>query len=473
MKRSELFFSFMQVPVDFVMLILAALTALTIRNIPEVLDYIGQPKIYDMTQNEYMKVVLVVMPFFILIYALEGLYSIRVTRKFSGEVIKVFSATSISFIIIIMAIFLKKEWFNSRFVIMAAWFLAIFYVIIARYFIQLIQKYILRKYSIGVHRVLLIGRNGKLSALGSLIKQDKNLGYKVIDQIDTAHLKIIKQIRLEKGIDEIILCEPSITEDEQEKLIDYCAINNIAYKFVPTTLQTSNYNIGVLDGEPLIEVRHTPLDGWGKIYKRIFDIIASVFGIIITSPILILTAIAIKLDSRGPVIYKNERIGNDGEKFFVYKFRYMKWNQCITKENPNLEKALELENNLIVNQSVRQGPLYKIKDDPRKTRVGRIIEKCSIDELPQFFNVLFGTMSMVGPRPHQKREVEKYMDYHRRLLTIKPGVSGMAQISGRSDLDFEDEYKLDLFYIENWSLWLDIVICIKTVGVLFRKRRNL
>ena len=473
MKRSELFFSFIQVPVDFAVLILAAMSAFFVRNVPEVLEYIGQPKLYVLSEIEYLRAVLIVAPFFIFIYALEGLYSIRATRKFSGEIIKIFSATSVSFIIVIMAIFLKKEWFNSRFVILAAWFLAINYVIIARYFIQLVQKYILRRYGIGVHRVLLIGRNGKLSALGKLIKKNKNLGYKVIDQIDTAHLKIIKQIRQEKGVDEIILCEPSITEDEQEKLVDYCAINNIAYKFVPTTLQTSNYAIGVLDGEPLIEVKHTPLDGWGKIYKRIFDIIASTFGIILTSPILILTAIAIKLDSRGPVIYKNERIGNDGERFFVYKFRYIKWDQCITKENPNLEKALELENNLIEKQSVRQGPLYKIKDDPRKTRVGRIIERLSIDELPQFFNVLFGSMSMVGPRPHQKREVEKYMEYHRRLLTIKPGATGMAQVSGRSDLDFEDEYKLDLYYIENWSLWLDIVICLKTVGVLSRKRKNL
>lgn len=472
MKRSELFFSFLQVPVDFAVLVLAAWTAFFVRNIPEVLVYIGQPKIYALSLNEYLTTVLIVIPFFLLIYTLEGLYSIRSTRKFAREALKIFSATSISFVIIIMAIFLKKEWFNSRFVILAAWFFAMFYVVTARYLIQLVQKFILRKYGIGVHRVLLIGFNGKLKSLYQLIKQDRNLGYKIIDQIDTAHLKVIKQIRQEKGIDEIILCEPSITEDEQEKLIDYCAINNIVYKFIPTTLQTSKYHIGVLDGEPLIEVMHTPLEGWGSIAKRLFDIIASIFGIIITSPLMILAAIAIKLDSEGPVIYKNERVGNDGKKFFLYKFRYMKWDQCITKENANLEKALELENDLIANQSVRQGPLYKIKDDPRKTRVGKYIEKYSIDELPQFFNVLFGSMSMVGPRPHQKREVEKYMEYHRRLLTIKPGVTGMAQISGRSDLDFEDEYKLDLYYIENWSLWLDIIICIKTIGVLFRKRRN-
>jgi lipopolysaccharide/colanic/teichoic acid biosynthesis glycosyltransferase len=138
-----------------------------------------------------------------------------------------------------------------------------------------------------------------------------------------------------------------------------------------------------------------------------------------------------------------------------------------------LEEAAAFEKELIENQSVRRGPLYKIKDDPRKTHVGRFIERFSIDELPQFFNVLLGNMSMVGPRPHQEREVEKYMEYHRRLLTIKPGITGMAQISGRSDLDFEKEYKLDLYYIENWSLWLDIQICFKTIGVLFKKRRNL
>jgi len=118
---------------------------------------------------------------------------------------------------------------------------------------------------------------------------------------------------------------------------------------------------------------------------------------------------------------------------------------------------------LIKERSVRQGPLYKIKDDPRKTRIGRIIEKYSIDELPQFFNALKGDMSLVGPRPHQKREVEKYHEYHRRLLTIKPGITGMAQVSGRSDLDFEDEYKMDVFYIENWSLWFDLKIMTMTI----------
>lgn len=471
MKKSELFFSAMQVPVDFLMIVFAAISAFAIRNIPELLAL--KPKLYNYSFESYIKIILIVTPFFILIYALEGLYDIRATRKFWKEALKIFSATSIGLVIIIVAIFLKREWFSSRFVILAAWGLGVFYVVMARYLIQLFQKWLLRKKGIGVHRLLLIGMNGKMDTISKLISQNPNLGYKVIKKIQMASLRVIKEIREQKGIDEIILCEPTITDAEQEKLIDYCAIHNIKFKYIPTTLQTSKFEIKVLNGEPLIEIRNTPLDGWGRILKRVFDVIASIFGIIITSPILILTAIAIKLDSEGSIIYKNERIGNDGEKIFVYKFRYFKNEFCISKDNPKLSEALKLEQNLIETQSVRKGPLYKIKDDPRKTRVGKFIEKYSIDELPQFFNVFFGSMSMVGPRPHQKREVEKYMEYHRRLLTIKPGITGMAQISGRSDLDFEDEYKLDLFYIENWSLWMDIQICLKTFGVLFRKRKNL
>jgi exopolysaccharide biosynthesis polyprenyl glycosylphosphotransferase len=450
---------------------LAAVSAFSIRNIPEVMAY--KPKLYNFSFDAYINIALIVAPVFIIIYAVYGLYDIRATRKFWKETLKVFNATTIGLVIIIVAIFLKREWFSSRFVILAAWFLATFYVVIARYLIQLIQKWLLRSRGIGVHRVLLIGRNGKMDVVSRILSRNKNLGYKIVERIDNASLRNIKIIKKEKGIDEIILCEPTITDDEQEKLVDYCAIHNIAYKYIPTTLQTSKFNVGMLNGEPLIEVLNTPLDGWGRILKRVFDAVASTLGIILTSPVMLLTAIAIKISSRGPIIYKNERIGDDGKKFFVYKFRYFKWEYCITKDNESFKKALEIEKELIKKQSVRKGPLYKIKNDPRKTRVGAFIERYSIDELPQFFNVFWGTMSLVGPRPHQEREVEKYMEYHRRLLTIKPGVTGMAQVFGRSDLDFEDEYKLDLYYIENWSLWLDVQICLKTIGVLFRKRRNL
>lgn len=475
MKKSELFFSAIQVPTDLVMIILAAVSAFFIRENSGVINFFNlQPlEFHNVHFEQYIRLALIVAPFFLLVYALEGLYDIRATRKFWKETFKVFTATSIGLVIVIITIFLKREWFSSRFIILAAWFIAVFYVVLARYILHKIQLWLLRSRGIGVHRVLLIGYNGKVEEISRMIKYDQNLGYRIIDIINTAQLKIIKQIKNEKGVDEIILCSSTIPDEELEKLIDFCAINNIVYKFIPTTLQTSKYKFGVVNGEPIIEVLHTPLDGWGRIAKRIFDIIFSIFLILLTSPVMLIVALLIKLeDGDGPIIYKNERIGSDGKKFFAYKFRYMKWEYSISKDNPNLERALEFEKKLITERSVRQGPLYKIKDDPRKTRIGKIIERFSIDEFPQFFNVLFGSMSLVGPRPHQKREVEKYMEYHRRLLTIKPGVTGMAQVSGRSDLDFEDEYKLDLFYIENWSLLLDVQIIFKTIGVLLRRRKN-
>jgi exopolysaccharide biosynthesis polyprenyl glycosylphosphotransferase len=471
MKRSELFFSAVQVPVDYAMLVLASLTAFTIRDVPQVLSAL--PRLYQISFSAYFDGTLAIAGIFVLVYAIEGLYDIRATRKFWQESFRVFSATSLGLVLLIVIIFLKREWFSSRFIILSGWFFAVMYVSFARLLLQSLQKWLVVHRGIGEHRVLLIGTNGKLRRIKEAFKQTPSLGYRVVGSLETGTVSAIKSFRKSFGIDEIIVCDPSFTESEQAKLLDYCAINNITYKYIPTTLQTSRVNMKIFDGGPMIEVEHTPLDGWGKILKRAFDILASSILIVIVSPIMILIALLIKLEDRkGTIVYKNERIGENGSLFFAYKFRYMQWKYCITKENPDFEQAMAYEKELIAERSIRKGPLYKIQNDPRKMRIGSFIERYSLDELPQFFNVLFGSMSLVGPRPHQKREVEKYKEYHRRLLTIKPGVTGMAQVAGRSDIPFEEEYKLDVFYIENWSLWLDIQLCLKTASVLFRRRKN-
>jgi len=475
-KKSELLFGLVQVPMDAAMIFFAALSAFWVRNIPEIIAL--KPKLYNFPLDSYLKVIIFVLPLFLLVFAIEGLYNIKSTRKFNQEVLKIFSATSIALLVIIVGIFLKREWFSSRFIILAGWCFAVTYVIIGRYLIQKIQKFLLVHRGTGVYRVLLIGTNGKLSRVKKMMKSDPYLGYKVIGHVDTGSVHVIKQIRKEKGIDEIIVCDSTLTDAEQEKLIDYCAINNIAYKFIPTTFQTVRFDMGIFGGEPIIEIRHTPLEGWGRIVKRIFDIVGSMCLITIFAPLMAIVAALVKLESYfeskkgGPIIYRNARIGADGTHFDVYKFRYMKWEFCTDPNTPEGRKAIEYEKKLIAERSIKKGPLYKIKDDPRKTKIGTFIERFSLDEFPQLFNVLRGEMSLVGPRPHQEREVDKYNEYHRRLLTIKPGVSGMAQVSGRSDLAFEDEYKLDVYYIENWSLKLDIIICLKTVGALLRRRKN-
>lgn len=431
-------------------------------------------RVFNISFQNYLEFTLFVAPFFLLIMAFEGLYTMRATRTFTKEAYGVARAVSLGLVVLVIAVFLNREWFSSRFVILVGWALTVAYIVVARYAIQRVQKWYLVNKGIGMHRVLLIGTNQKMYTLRKLLMNNKKLGYRVVDEIDTASVTRVKEIRAEKGVDEIIVGDPTLTDDEQEKLFDYCQINNITYKYFPTTLQTQRFSMKIWNGEPIIEFQHTPLDGWGRVLKRTYDIIAG-FGLtVLFSPIMLVAAILIKLeDPDGPIIYKNERIGENGEKFFVYKFRYMQWRYCVTKENPAMEQAIAYEKQLIAEKNVRKGGiLYKIKDDPRKMKVGAFIERFSLDELPQFFNVLQGTMSLVGPRPHQEREVERYSEYHRRLLTMRPGVTGMAQVSGRSDLAFEDEYLLDVFYIENWSLWLDIIICLKTAGALVRRRKN-
>ncbi len=431
-------------------------------------------RVFNISFQNYLEFTLFVAPFFLLIMAFEGLYTMRATRTFTKEAYGVARAVSLGLVVLVIAVFLNREWFSSRFVILVGWALTVAYIVVARYAIQRVQKWYLVNKGIGMHRVLLIGTNQKMYTLRKLLMNNKKLGYRVVDEIDTASVTRVKEIRAEKGVDEIIVGDPTLTDDEQEKLFDYCQINNITYKYFPTTLQTQRFFMKIWNGEPIIEFQHTPLDGWGRVLKRTYDIIAG-FGLtVLFSPIMLVVAILIKLeDPDGPIIYKNERIGENGEKFFVYKFRYMQWKYCVTKENPAMEQAIAYEKQLIAEKNVRKGGiLYKIKDDPRKMKVGAFIERFSLDELPQFFNVLQGTMSLVGPRPHQEREVERYSEYHRRLLTMRPGVTGMAQVSGRSDLAFEDEYLLDVFYIENWSLWLDIIICLKTAGALVRRRKN-
>ncbi|QQS61507.1 MAG: sugar transferase [Candidatus Moraniibacteriota bacterium] len=471
MKRSELFFSGIQVPIDFLAIALAATTAYWIRNIPEVIIF--NNRLYEFSYGDYINVVLLIIPFLLGIFAFEGLYSIRITRSFISEIGRVFRALSIGLVIVIVMIFLQNEWFASRFIILATWILATFYVVIFRFILLFIQRQLLLRRGIGVHRVLLINGSEKTKFFSRVLGSIPKLGYRVVDIVEGINLRQIKDVRKKMGIDEIILCDPSVPDDLQEKLIDYCSIHNIGYLYVPTSIQASKIRLRTFEGEPVFEVTHTPLDGWGKILKRIFDIVASSLLILLSFPIMMIIAILIKLeDPDGPIVFKNDRVGADGKIFRLFKFRYMKWRYSTSVENPHYEEALAYEKELIKKRNTRKGPIYKIKDDPRKTRIGKIIERLSLDELPQFFNVWLGSMSLVGPRPHQNREVEKYREYHRRLLTIKPGITGMAQVSGRSDLDFEDEFRLDLFYIENWSLSLDILLCLRTIKVLATRRKN-
>jgi exopolysaccharide biosynthesis polyprenyl glycosylphosphotransferase len=204
--------------------------------------------------------------------------------------------------------------------------------------------------------------------------------------------------------------------------------------------------------------------------KRLLDMAGSAFGLLLASPLMLITAFIVKISSPGPAIFKQVRLGKKGVRFPFYKFRSMYWK---ADDRVHQEYVTNLiEGNLDrINQGDAERPLYKMKSDPRITSIGKIIRKTNIDELPQFFNVLKGEMSLVGPRPPIPYEVEKYQSWHlRRILEVKPGITGLWQVDGRSRTSFDDMVRLDLRYAQNWSLWLDLKILAKTVRVVIRPR---
>ncbi|MDP9936314.1 exopolysaccharide biosynthesis polyprenyl glycosylphosphotransferase [Paenarthrobacter nicotinovorans] len=207
-------------------------------------------------------------------------------------------------------------------------------------------------------------------------------------------------------------------------------------------------------GLPLIHVTTPTLEGGQRVAKRLFDILASAMIIIVASPLMVLLALLVKADSKGPVLFRQARVGMEGAQFQMLKFRSM---------------VVDAEAQLATLQSQNegQGLLFKIRKDPRVTRVGGFLRKYSLDELPQLFNILAGSMSMVGPRPPLPREVEAYEHHVRRRLLVKPGLTGLWQVSGRSNLSWQDSVRLDLYYVENWSLAGDLVILLRTVRAVF------
>ena len=251
--------------------------------------------------------------------------------------------------------------------------------------------------------------------------------------------------------------------------MNWASLNNIVFHFSSDYLQLPKAGVDIVSvaGIPIMEFKKTTIDGWGRIIKRAFDIIASSVLILLLAIPMLVVAILIKISSAGPVFFSKlddsrpvKRVGQYSKPFHYFKFRSM------YKEVDSQRYSEELQE-----QNMRKGsPLVKIKNDPRITPIGQWLRRFSLDELPELFLVIIGKMSLVGPRPHLPEEVAKYENHHKMVLTIKPGITGLSQISGRSDLTFEEEVKNDMYYIQNWSLILDIQIILKTIPAVLRRR---
>lgn len=473
MKRSELLFTAILVPVDYLMLVLAGLAAYWLRTGSLVAEW--RPVLFgvNLPLEKYLGLIFLIGFLMLVIFALSGLYEIRRANGLLESFARILIGISAGLAGIIVFSFIRREWFDSRFLIFAAGLLAIFFVLLGRIFIRAIQKFLVEHYKFGAHNVLVVGGDKISKEIISEMSEEPSLGYNLIEHFPDLDLDKIKEIVAREAIDDIILANPDFSREQVLGLIDFCEEQRLNFKFVPNLFQalTINVEFDSLAGIPLVELKRTALDGWGKIIKRIMDFLGAIFGIIIFSPVMAVVAILVKLDSPGPVIYKNERVSPEGT-FNTFKFRSMKLEYCTGAEYDENGRASALEDELAAKQSGRKGPVFKILNDPRRTKLGRFLEKSSLDELPQFFNVLKGDMSLVGPRPHMPKEVAKYERWHKKVFNIRPGVTGLAQISGRSEIDFDDEVKLDTYYIENWSLWLDLKIILKTpLVVLFGRRK--
>ncbi len=481
MKKSELFFSLLLLPLDYLMIFLAGISAYYIRFADVTTDI--RPAIFSdsLPMGPYLKIVLFVAFLWLIIFALSGLYNVKSARKIAKEIYKIILACSTGLMLVVILIFMRRELFDSRFIVLAAWVLAIFYVSFARILIRWLQRYLF-KFGIGVHKVVIIGDSKTADNLMREFSINKRLGFEVVKRLRDFSMQSAQELsdgivnfkhRNEKYIDEIIQSDPNLKKGETLRLYDFADEHHVTFKYAADLLSTKvlRTEVAEISGIPIVEVKKTSLEGWGRIIKRIIDILISGFLIVVLFPFLAFVALVLKLDSRGPVIYKNERVSKYGV-FKVYKFRSMLLQYCTGDDYDDSGNALDYERKLIQEKNTKtEGPLYKIGDDPRITRVGKIIRRWSIDELPQLFNVFFGNMSMVGPRPHQPREVAKYEHHHKKLLGIKPGITGLAQISGRSDLSFEEEVKLETYYIENWSMLLDFSIIIRTPLAVIRPRK--
>jgi exopolysaccharide biosynthesis polyprenyl glycosylphosphotransferase len=308
--------------------------------------------------------------------------------------------------------------------------------------------------------VLIVGAGEVGQALARYFDENKHLGYVVKGFLDRdpssdprflGGVAELPRLALTHFVDEIFITTPSDHELVAEVVLEarrrHLAVNVVPEMFDGLGLWVPVRQIG---GFPVMQLLREPIPGFGLFVKRAMDVFGSVLALIVLSPLLALLAIAIKIDSPGPAIYSSWRVGKKGRRFRCYKLRTMVANADDIKED--LRKLNE-----------RKGPFFKMENDPRLTRIGGFLRRYSFDELPQFWNVLKGDMSLVGPRPHPLDDYERYQVEHLRRLDVKPGITGLWQVYARRDPSFERNLSLDLEYIENWSLWLDTKILLKTL----------
>ena len=454
MKRSQLALATLSLPIDYLMLILAGLVAYQLRFESFVTDV--RPILFQLTLEQYLPKLGLMAVVWLALFALAGLYNLARQLKFSQEFGRIFLGCTAGTALIIIWFFFNPSLFASRFIVLVGWVFSLIFVTMGRWLLRLVRALMYRRGLMSA-RVLLIGSDNNTKALFDLFQHSPQLGYQVVAVIELAGIESATQFN---NIDEIIIGDSNVSHAKSLLLLNYCTTHHLGFKYAADMFEAQSHNVVVhtLAGVPLIEIKRTPLDGWGRVVKRIFDLLVAMSLLIILSPLFLLLALMIIIESGWPVIVALQRVGERAQPFKVYKFRSM------------IKGAQQMKPELAKFNERADGPLFKMTRDPRVTKLGRHLRRWSLDEFPQLWNVVKGEMSLVGPRPHEPEEVARYRPGDLNLLNIKPGISGLAQISGRSNLSFNEEAKLDKYYIENWSLGTDFVILIKTLVVVGQRQ---
>jgi len=414
----------------------------------------------------YIPFALVLTVLLMIAYKLGGVYNQPRGAAWFDEVYALVGSTTTGIVIVTAITFWFRPLVYSRLMFLWAGGIIITLLSLSR----LIKRWVLEsrmRRGIGVDRLLIVGAGEVGRRLMRNIVAQPELGYQVIGFVDDdpeknstdigrfkalGGIDNLPRVVQEEAIDEVIVTLPWMHHRKILGIMRQCERERVRARIVPDLFQLalSRVDIEDLGGIPIIGVKEISITGWNLAFKRASDIVLSLAALILFSPLLLLISAAIKLDSGGPILFKQVRVGKGGRRFVFHKFRSMR-------------RGAEEERRQLADRDEVMGATFKIRHDPRCTRVGRFLRRTSLDELPQFYNVLRGEMSLVGPRPAIPSEVEQYQEWHRRRLEIPPGITGLWQVSGRSQLTFDEMCLLDIYYLENWSPLLDLKITLKTI----------
>ncbi|HET6877629.1 MAG TPA: sugar transferase [Jatrophihabitans sp.] len=445
-----------------------------------------QPFLHPTSIGRFAWVAATVAPGWVLIFGALGLYASGPKRPFSGECVRIAFGACFGVMVLVCIDYLRNDIvvFPARSVPVYGFLIGAAMVALFR---ALLRLGVRTAYSrgIGLHSVIILGSDALATRLVAYLRRPGS-GYQVVaavapeedggtllGDIPVYHDFESAMAAQVAPVDEIVQADVNMDRDEVTRLMSLANAEGITYRFVPDRfgVYAASSRLKAIDGIPVLDVRLTSLDGWAAVVKRIFDFAVTSLLVVLLLPLFAAVALAVKLrEPTAPLLYRQERVGRRGKTIRILKFRSMLWEYSTgpdRKYTTPYDAFLAMGREDLCAEFLRD---HKVQDDPRVTAIGRFLRRTSLDELPQLFNVLKGDLSLIGPRPITPEELERYGAQQYSLLALKPGVTGLWQVSGRSDVSYEERVKLDVFYIENWSVSLDARILAKTPIAVVAKR---